>query len=352
MADQAVARARGASYTPPEPPHPSIMTQSPPSDPSAPRTIAFVFPGQGSQYVGMGAELVARSPVAAETYARADEALGLPLSKLILEGPAEELDLTINAQPAILATSVAYLRAMREEAAAAGLEIAPQALAGHSAGQYAAAVAADAIDYADALRLVRERGRIMQERGIAGGMGAVIGLSDEQVDEIVDAAREHGEISVANANAPGQIVLSGVLPALVFALEMSKTVGARKAARLTVSVASHSPLMRRARDEFGRILTRVPFRDPQVPMLGNVHGTVIHTAEGLRDELTEHLVHGVQWTTTVRRMVSSGVTDFVEVGPGRVLSGLIRRISPEVATHQVDAPTGKAWLATLVETPA
>jgi [acyl-carrier-protein] S-malonyltransferase len=318
------------------------MTHSPPSDGPAPRTIAFVFPGQGSQYVGMGAELVSRSPVAAETYARADEALGMPLSKLILEGPAEELDLTINAQPAILATSVAYLRAMREEAAAAGVEIAPQALAGHSAGQYAAAVAADAIDYADALRLVRERGRIMQERGIAGGMGAVIGLSDEQVDEIVDAAREHGEISVANANAPGQIVLSGVIPALVFALEMSKTVGARKAARLTVSVASHSPLMRRARDEFGRILTRVPFRDPKVPMLGNVHGTVIHTAEGLRLELTEHLVHGVQWTTTVRRMVSGGVTDFVEVGPGRVLSGLIRRISPEVATHQVDGPAGKA----------
>jgi [acyl-carrier-protein] S-malonyltransferase len=225
-------------------------------------------------------------------------------------------------------------------------------MAGHSAGQYAAAVAADAIDYADALRLVRERGRIMQERGIEGGMGAVIGLSDEQVHEIVDAAREHGEISVANANAPGQIVLSGVIPALVFALEMSRTVGARKAARLAVSVASHSPLMRRARDEFGRILARVPFRDPQVPMLGNVHGTIINTADGLRIELTEHLVHGVQWTATVRRMVAGGVTDFVEVGPGRVLSGLIRRISPESETHQVDAPAERAWLATLGGSPA
>jgi len=318
----------------------------------ASRRIAYVFPGQGSQYVGMGAELVERSPAAAEAFERADAALGFPLSRLILEGPAEELDLTVNAQPAILATSVAYLNAMLEEAREAGVDIVPRALAGHSAGQYAAAVAADAIDYADALRLVRERGRIMQERGIAGGMGAVVGLSDEQVDEIVDAAREHGEISVANANAPGQIVLSGVIPALVFALEMSKTVGARKAARLTVSVASHSPLMRRARDEFGRILARVPFRDPKVPMLGNVHGTVISTADGLRIELTEHLVHGVQWTTTVRRMVGDGVTDFVEVGPGRVLSGLIRRISPEANTHQVDAPAGKAWLATLGESPA
>jgi [acyl-carrier-protein] S-malonyltransferase len=319
---------------------------------SGPRSIAFVFPGQGSQYVGMGAELIARSPLAADAYARADDALGLPLSKLILEGPAEELDRTINAQPAILATSVAYLLAMREEAREAGIDLVPQALAGHSAGQYAAAVAADAIDYADAMRLVRERGRIMQERGIAGGMGAVIGLSDQQVHDIVAEARQHGEISVANANAPGQIVLSGVIPALVFALEMSKTVGARKAARLTVSVASHSPLMRRARDEFGRILAKVPFRDPQVPMLGNVHASVINTAEGLRTELTEHLVHGVQWTATVRRMVAGGVTDFVEIGPGRVLSGLIKRISPDAETHTVDAPGDRSFLATLRATTA
>jgi len=311
------------------------------------RSLAFVFPGQGSQYVGMGADLVAHSPAAAAVYARADEALGFPLSRLILDGPAEELDKTVNAQPAILATSVAYLEALRDEARRAGVELRPMAMAGHSAGQYAAAVAAEAIDFADALHLVRERGRIMQERGIEGGMGAVIGLSDEQVNEIVEQAREHGEISVANANAPGQIVLSGVIPALVFALEMSKTVGARRAVRLTVSVASHSPLMRRARDEFGRILAHVPFRDPTVPMLGNVHASVIRTADGLRTELTEHLVHGVQWTESVRSMVASGVTDFVEVGPGRVLSGLIRRISPAATAHPVDGPGGlRFWLAT------
>ncbi len=319
------------------------------------RTIAFVFPGQGSQYVGMGADLVARSPAAADALERADAALGMPISRMILEGPAEDLDRTVNAQPAILATSMAFLESIRTEARDAGIQIKPIAMAGHSAGQYAAAVAADAIDYIDALRLVRERGRIMQERGIAGGMGAVIGLSDEMVHEIVQEARQHGEISVANANAPGQIVLSGVIPALVFALEMSRTVGARKAARLTVSVASHSPLMRRARDEFGKILTRVPFRDPQVPMLGNVHASVINTAEGLRSELTEHLVHGVQWSATVRRMVSGGVTDFVEVGPSKVLSGLIRRISPDVETHHADRPGDRALLAsltTLRETPA
>src|SRR5918996_1832103 len=309
------------------------------------RTIAFVFPGQGSQYVGMGAELIERSPAARAAYERADAALGMPLSRMILEGPAEELDLTVNAQPAILATSVAFLEAMKADAREAGVEITPRAMAGHSAGQYAAAVAADAIDYADALRLVRERGRIMQERGIDGGMGAVIGLSDEQVDEVVEAARERGEISVANANAPGQIVLSGVIPALVFALEMSRTVGARKAVRLTVSVASHSPLMRRARDEFGRILALVPFRDPSVPMLGNVHASVIRTADGLRDELTDHLVHGVQWTASVRNMVASGVTDFVEVGPGRVLSGLIRRISPDATVHAVDGSGTPFWSA-------
>ncbi|MGI8998239.1 MAG: ACP S-malonyltransferase [Candidatus Limnocylindria bacterium] len=316
------------------------------------RTIAFVFPGQGSQYVGMGAELIASSPAAAAAFERADAALGMPLSRMILEGPSDELDQTVNAQPAILATSVAFLEAIRAEARDNGLEIIPTAMAGHSAGQYAAAVAADAIDFADALRLVRERGRIMQERGIAGGMGAVIGLSDEQVHEIVHAAREHGEISVANANAPGQIVLSGVIPALVFALEMSRTVGARKAARLTVSVASHSPLMRRARDEFGRILAKVPFRDPQVPMFGNVHATVINTADGLRSELTEHLVHGVQWTNTVRQLVGGGVTDFVEVGPGRVLSGLIRRISPEAETHSTDGLGLRSLLAKLTGEPA
>src|SRR5688500_12402186 len=316
------------------------------------RTIAFVFPGQGFHFVGLGAEPVKPPPAAAAAFELADAALGFRLARMILEGPADELDLTVNAQPAILATSYAFLEAMREEAAEAGIEIIPHALAGHSAGQYAAAVAADAIDYADAVRLVRERGRIMQERGIAGGMGAVIGLSDEQVHEIVAEARQHGEISVANANAPGQIVLSGVIPALVFALEMSKTVGARKAVRLTVSVASHSPLMRRARDEFGRILAKVPFRDPQVPMLGNVHASVINTADGLRTELTEHLVHGVQCTASVKRMAAEGVTDFVEVGPGRVLTGLIRRISPEAVTHVLDVPDIGGWLRSLRESPA
>ena len=264
-----------------------------PASPTTVRRLAFVFPGQGSQYVGMGADVVKRTPAAAAVLARADSALGFPLSALIMDGPADELDLTVNAQPAILATSVAYLEALREEAAREGVELAPLEVAGHSAGQYAAAVAAEAIDFETALRLVRERGRIMQERGIEGGMGAVIGLSDEQVHEIVEQAKEHGEIAVANANAPGQIVLSGVIPALVFALEMSKTVGARRAVQLTVSVASHSPLMRRARDEFAKILARVPFRDPAVPMLGNVHGSVIRTAEGLRTELTDHLVQGV-----------------------------------------------------------
>ena len=316
---------------------------TPADEPSA--THAFVFPGQGSQYVGMGAEVLSRSPAARQVMERADEALGFSLSQLIAAGPAEELNETVNAQPAILATSIAYLEALRADAADAGIVIGPRLVAGHSAGQYAAAVAADAIDFGDALRLVRERGRIMQERGIAGGMGAVVGLSDEQVHDIVAEAREHGEISVANANAPGQVVLSGVIPALVFALEMSKTVGARKAVRLTVSVASHSPLMRRARDEFRGVLSRVPFREPNVPLLGNVHASVIRTADGLRDELTEHLVHGVQWTGTIRRMAAEGVTEFVEIGPGRVLTGLIRRINPQASAFAVDVPgTGGIWL--------
>ena len=321
--------------------------------------LALVFPGQGSQYVGMGADLVKESQRAARIYEQADAALGFPLSRLILEGPQEELDLTINAQPAILTTSVAYLETMRERASDAGVEIEPSSLAGHSAGQYAAAVAADALDYEEALWLVRERGRVMQESGGEGGMAAVIGLSDDQVDEVVSRASEHGEITVANANAPGQIVLSGVLPALVFAIEVARTMGARRAVRLAVSVASHSVLMRRAQHEFAAILARVPFREPRVPMLSNVHATVIQTAEALRSELSEHLVHGVQWTESVRSMVASGVTDFVEVGPGRVLTGLIKRIAPVARARAVDGSPldPQLWVpgsppATEAETPA
>ena len=180
----------------------------------------------------------------------------------------------------------------------------------------------------------------MQERGIDGGMGAVIGLSDEQVHDIVDQAREHGEISVANRNAPGQIVLSGVIPALVFALEMSKTVGARKAARLTVSVASHSPLMRRARDEFGRILAKVPFRDPKVPMLGNVHGSVIQYGRrpATRADRAPRPWRAVD--ETVRRMAADGVTDFVEVGRAACSPASSGASAPGASAHAVDAPVG------------
>ncbi|HLE59229.1 MAG TPA: ACP S-malonyltransferase, partial [Candidatus Limnocylindria bacterium] len=318
-------------------------------DATPPRRHAFVFPGQGSQYVGMGSSLLERSPEARAVMERADATLGFPLSKLIAEGPAEELDQTVNAQPAILATSVAYLEALRAEAERAGVELDPAAVAGHSAGQYAAAVAADAIGFEEALHLVRERGRIMQEHGIEGGMGAVIGLTDEQVADVVAKAREHGEIGVANANAPGQIVLSGVIPALVFALEMSKTIGARRAVQLTVSVASHSPLMRRAREEFNAVLSRVSFTAPEIPMLSNVHASLIQTADSLRRELSEHLVHGVQWTDTVRRMAADGVTEFVEVGPGRVLTGLIKRIVPDASAQALDAPGGGMWLPRAAE---
>jgi [acyl-carrier-protein] S-malonyltransferase len=304
---------------------------------------AFVFPGQGSQYVGMGSALAAASTTASSIFERADKALGFALTRLMFEGPADELDSTINAQPAILAASFAALEHLRERAAAAGVALNPLAVAGHSAGQYAAAIAAGAVDFDEALILVRERGRIMQERGINGGMGAIIGLSEEQAEEVVEQAREHGEISVANINAPGQVVLSGVLPALVFALEMSKTIGARRAVQLTVSVASHSPLMRHARDEFSKVLAKAPFRDPAVPVVGNVHANMIRTADGLRNELSEHLVHGVQWVATVRNMAAIGVTDFVEVGPGRVLTGLVKRISPEANAHALDE-ADDGWL--------
>ena len=321
--------------------YPAPAPDGPPPEPA----LALVFPGQGSQYVGMGERVINESRSAADAIERADRTLGFPLSRLMLEGPAEELDLTINAQPAILATSMAYLEAMREKARESGTTIEPRSVAGHSAGQYAAAVTADALDYEDALRLVRERGRVMQESGgEEGGMAAVIGLSDEQVGEVVSQASRHGEITVANANAPGQVVLSGVLPALVFAIELARTLGARRAVRLAVSVASHSALMRRAQEEFTAVLARVPMREPRVPILSNVHASVIQSADALRTELSEHLTQGVQWTDSIRRMVASGITDFVEVGPGRVLTGLIKRISPEARARSVDGADLDPWL--------
>jgi [acyl-carrier-protein] S-malonyltransferase len=307
-------------------------------------SVAFVFPGQGSQAVGMGRALAETSPAAAAVFAAADEALGEPISRLAWDGPAETLDRTEHAQPAILATSIAYLEAMRERWAAAGIEAPTIAYAaGHSMGQYSALVAAGALDLADGIRLVRLRGTLMQAsgQGREGRMAALIGLDDERLPELLQRAATAGIVGVANRNSPGQIVISGERPAIEAAVEIAKDLGARRAVELPVSVAAHSPLMAEAASGMDQALSAVTFRDPHPPLLANADAHPLTTADACRAELVEHLTTGVDWVAAVERMVADGVTTLVEVGPGRVLTGLDKRIAPAIdclATDDQAAP--------------
>jgi [acyl-carrier-protein] S-malonyltransferase len=310
--------------------------------------VAFVFPGQGSQSVGMGKALVESSAAAAAVMAEADAALGEPISRLAFDGPAEELDLTINAQPALVATSIAFLAALRERWAAAGVTApAPAYCAGHSMGQYSALVAAGVISLGDAVRLVRERGRQMQAsgQGRTGAMAALIGLDDARLPELIALGEPLGSLTVANRNSPGQVVISGDKVAVEAAVAGAKDLGARRAILLPVSVAAHSSLMKEAAEGMARVLAPIAFAEPQISLLANAGARPITTAAGARDELIEHLTRGVDWVSAVQRMTSEGVTTFVEVGPGRVLTGLIKRIAPDAtafATDDAAAPGGIA----------
>jgi [acyl-carrier-protein] S-malonyltransferase len=319
------------------------------------RLLAFVCPGQGSQAVGMGQALAADSPAAAAAFAAADQALGVPLSELAWGGPAERLDLTENAQPAILAASMAILAALRERWAAEGLTApVPAFIAGHSMGQYSALVAAGALGLEDGVRLVRERGRLMQASGQGrdGAMAALIGLDDERLPELVAEASRHGVFVVANRNAPGQVVVSGERRAVEAGADLARTLGAKRAIVLPVSVAAHSPLMAEAADGMRAALADVAFHDPAVPLLANANARPITTAEAARTELIEHLTAGVDWVRAVEKMVAAGVTTFVEIGPGRVLTGLIKRIAPDVEVIPADDPGSADRLLTLASTPA
>lgn len=297
--------------------------------------LAFVFPGQGSQYVGMGKALYEASSAARRVFQQADETLGFKLSKLCFEGPAEELEDTINAQPAILTVSLACLATVRERIEAVGQRWqAPRFVAGHSLGEYTALVAAGALDFSDALRLVRERGRLMKESGDRrpGGMAAVIGLDRVTLATACERAATEtgGVVSVANANSPEQFVISGERAALDRAIELIRAAGARTVVPLRISIASHSPLMQQAAARLAEIIDRSPLRDPQVPVVTNIAGQVRTSADHIRDELASQMVAPVEWVGSVREMVANGVDTFVEIGPGQVLSRLIRRISTDV----------------------
>ena len=301
--------------------------------------IAYVFPGQGSQIVGMGRDLAAAQPAAAAVFREADEALGEPISALAWEGPADELNRTENAQPALLAASIAYLDALGERAGADGAKL-PLAsfFGGHSMGQYSAAVATGAIETADAVRLVRERGRRMQSSGTGreGAMAAVLGLDDAAVPELIRRASALGVFGVANRNSPGQIVVSGERAAIDASVEIGRELGAKRVLVLPVSVAAHSPLMAEAAAGMRDVLASVPVKDPIVPMLANADARPITTADEVRAELVEHLTTGVDWVRAVETMTAAGVDTFVEVGPGKVLTNLIKRIAPDATAIALD----------------
>jgi [acyl-carrier-protein] S-malonyltransferase len=317
--------------------------------------LAFVFPGQGSQSVGMVHTLATESPAAAAVFAAADEALGESISTLSWEGPVERLDRTENAQPAILAASIAILAALRERWATDGLGApVPSFAAGHSMGQYSALVAAGVVSLADGIRLVRERGRLMQASGQGrdGAMAALIGLDEARLPELVTGASAHGVFVVANRNAPGQVVVSGERPAIEAGAELAKELGAKRAIVLPVSVAAHSPLMAEAADGMRKALADVELADPTVPLLANADARPIETAGGCRAELVEHLTAGVDWVGAVERMQAAGVTTFVEVGPGKVLTGLIKRIAPDAEAIAADDPASIDRILALSAVPA
>lgn len=289
--------------------------------------IAYVFPGQGSQSVGMARELYSSSPEAKAILDEADQVLGFPLTKLCFEGPDETLRQTINAQPAILAVSIAFLKATPQ------LQEAPAFVAGHSLGEYTALINAGVLDFAAALSLARERGRLMQEAGEkeSGGMAAVLGLDEATVKEV---CRETG-VEIANINCPGQVTVSGAIKPLDQAIKLAQEKGARKVVPLQVSGAFHSRLMKPASDGLAEVISKMTFRDPVIPIVANTTGKPATTAGEVKTELLEQLLNCVQWQRSIEYMVSDGVSSFIEIGPGQVLTGLIKRINKEVKTQNV-----------------
>ena len=288
---------------------------------------AFLFPGQGSQYPGMGKTLADRYAVVRQTFQQADEALGFPLSKICFEGPAEALQLTENTQPALLTVSIAAFRVLQEQ----GLK--PDYVAGHSLGEYSALVAAESIEFSDAVRLVRKRGQYMQAAvplGI-GAMAALLKLPEGKLDSILAEAAQGEVVSAANLNSPDQIVIAGHSAAVQRAVELAKAAGARRAVLLAVSAPFHCSLMKPAQEQLAVDLNATEFRDLAVPLVNNWQAKVIHTGAEARDGLYQQVPNPVRWAESIRKLASEGVTRFVEVGAGGVLTGLLRNINPDLA---------------------
>jgi [acyl-carrier-protein] S-malonyltransferase len=298
------------------------------------RKLALLFPGQGSQHLGMGKRLQELSLAARRVFAQADEVVGFPLSRLCFEGPREALDDTVNTQPAIVATSVAYLANLRERLQAAGRHLAPSLVAGHSLGQFSAATASGALDFGEALRLVLARGRIMKDwaRRRPGGLATLLGLDDGATEEVCTQASSEGEVGISARNAPGHTVIAGEIPALERAMVLAREKGAR-VIRLPISVPGHIPMMREAAAELGRVLANAPFRDPEVPIVSNITALPLTRAEDVRQELSDQLCSAVQWARCLVTMANQKIAAFVEVGPGATLSGIARRVNKDIPVY-------------------
>ena len=296
--------------------------------------LALVFPGQASQFVGMGQALSQAYPSVRELYRQTDEILDAPISRLSFQGPDQELVRTENTQPAIFALSMALWQLLDER----GVE--PVVVAGHSLGEYAALVAAGVFSYEQALPVVRLRGRLMQEAGRRrpGTMAAVIGLDGEGLAALCREASAAGLVQVANLNSPTQLVISGEVPGVERAMELAREAGAKRVIRLPVSGAFHSPLMEYARQPLAEALQEVAMKAPRIPTVANVTAQPIGAAEEIADLLVRQLVEPVRWAESVVRMADMGAEHFVEVGPGKVLQGLIRRILPGTGVSGVSDP--------------
>ena len=283
---------------------------------------AFIFPGQGSQAVGMGRELAAMYPVAQETFDEADAALGYKLSQVCWEGPEDKLRLTEITQPAILTVSVAAFRVLQEKG------IAPSYVAGHSLGEYSAHVAAGTVEFPDAVRTVRNRGRYMQEAVPVGegAMAAILAMSLQEVRKVCNEAAQGQVCQPANINSPDQVVISGSKAAVERAAEMARQRGAKRAIMLPVSAPFHCALMQPAQDRLAADLRTLSFFEPAVPVVTNVDAQMVNMPEAARDALIRQVTGAVQWDKSMRVLIEKGVTTFVEVGPGRVLCGLMRQI--------------------------
>jgi [acyl-carrier-protein] S-malonyltransferase len=302
-----------------------------------PQTTAFVFPGQGSQVVGMGKELAETYPAAKETFEEADSLLGFSLSRLMWNGPAEELNETINTQPALYIHSVAAWRTFILH----DRDFRPATVAGHSLGELSALTASGALSFQDGLRLVRTRGELMKRAGELnpGGMAAILGVDIPALDKVCADASADGEIvQVANDNCPGQVVISGHKPALERAMAGAKAAGAKRALALAVSIAAHSPLMASIQEAWNAAVDACAMETPHIPVVGNVHAKPMLTADELRADIKAQMQSRVRWTESVQLMQMNGIMTYVEAGNGEVLLGMIKRIDPASVRCPLGAP--------------